>query len=241
MLIKTRGIIFRAVKYSETSIISDIYTEKKGLRSYIISGVRKQRSKVSAGLLQVMSLVDMVAYFREDKDLHRIKEIKAAHIYTSLPFDVRKSAVGMFMAELARKTIREAEEHPELFQFLFDNFRFLDETDKSFANIHLHFMLGLSTFLGFLPGGMANVQTPYFDKQEGIFVAEEPRQLYGVDEEQSDLISQLLSVSLAESHTVIMERTQRKKLLKHLLEFYQLHIESFPTINAHLILEEVLE
>ena len=40
MIIKTRGIILRTVKYSETSVIADIFTEGAGLRSYIISGMR---------------------------------------------------------------------------------------------------------------------------------------------------------------------------------------------------------
>ena len=62
MLIKTRGIIFKALKYSETSLILDIYTEEKGLRNYIISGVRNKKSKLKTGLLQPTMLVEMVAY-----------------------------------------------------------------------------------------------------------------------------------------------------------------------------------
>jgi len=240
LLIKTRGIIFRAVKYSETSIIADIFTEEKGLRSYIISGVRKKKSRVSAGLLQVMSLVDMVAYFRADKDLHRIKEIKAAHIYTSLPFDVQKSAVGMFMAELAKKTIKESEENTALFEFLFRNFQFLDETKNSFANVHLHFMLGLSTYLGFLPGGEWKEETPYFDKQAGLFVSEQPLDIYGMNEEPSHLMMQLLKSPLEDCHQIKMDRIERQQLLKHLIDFYKLHIENFKDLNAHLILREVL-
>ncbi|MEM6967074.1 MAG: DNA repair protein RecO [Bacteroidota bacterium] len=122
MLIKTRGIIFRSIKYSETSIISDIFTEQKGLRTYIISGVRKKNARVSASLLQVMSLVDLVVYHRDDKDMTRIKEIKAAHIYQSLPFDIVKSSVGQFMLELTRKAIREPEENEPLFNFVFQSF-----------------------------------------------------------------------------------------------------------------------
>jgi DNA repair protein RecO (recombination protein O) len=47
MVIKTRGIVLRAIKYSETSVIADIFTEQFGLRSYIISGVRTSKSKVA--------------------------------------------------------------------------------------------------------------------------------------------------------------------------------------------------
>ena len=55
-----------------------------------------------------MSLVNLVVYHRDDRDLTRIKEVKASHVYQNLPFDVRKSAVGQFMIEIARKTIRES-------------------------------------------------------------------------------------------------------------------------------------
>ena len=81
MLIKTRGIVFKSIKYSETSLIVDIYTEEKGLRKYLISGVRSKKAKTSAGLFQVMSLVDLVAYHRDDKDLTRIKAIKHNYVY----------------------------------------------------------------------------------------------------------------------------------------------------------------
>ena len=118
MLIKTRGIIFKAIKYSETSLIVDIYTEEKGLRKYIISGVRSKKGQGKASLLQVMSMVDLVVYEREDKELNRIKEIKAGHVFQGIPFDLSKGVIGLFMAELARKTIKEATSNPELFQFL---------------------------------------------------------------------------------------------------------------------------
>ena len=162
MLIKTRGIIFRSIKYSETSIITDIYTEEKGLRSFIISGVRSKKAKVSASLLQVMTLVDLVAYFREDKDLHRIKEINVEYVYISLPFDIVKGAVGLFMVELARKTIKESEENHKLFTFLFEAFRLLDTTENPVSNFHLSFMVELSGFLGFMPSGEYSEKSPFF-------------------------------------------------------------------------------
>ena len=104
MIFKSLGIVFRTVKYSETSVIADIYTQERGMRSYIISGVRAKQARTSMSILQVMSLVDIVAYGREDKSLNRIKEIKSAYVYQTLPYDVRKTAIGMFILELARKT-----------------------------------------------------------------------------------------------------------------------------------------
>ena len=241
MLIKTRGIVFKSLKYAESSLIVDIYTEEKGLRKYLISGVRKKNARTSAGLLQAMSLVDIVAYHRDDKDLTRIKEIKPCYVYQSLPFDLKRGAIGMFMVEVAQKTIREVEENVALFEFLFNSFSFLDQTSSPVANIHLHFMLELSYHLGFIPTGEYTADTPFFDLQEGLFITEPPDHPYYMDEAKSLVLFQLLHTKLDNCHEIKLKRQDRKALLHHLLDYYRLHIESFPKINAHSILEEVLE
>ena len=241
MLIKTKGIIFRAIKYSETSIITDIFTEQKGLRTYIISGVRKKNARVSASLLQVMSLVDLVVYHRDDKDMTRIKEIKAAHVYQSLPFDIAKISVGQFMLELTRKAIREPEENLPLFEFVYHHFQFLDETQLPFSNLHLYFMLKLTGYLGFMPSDNFSKKTPFLDLREGTFVAERAMHGYFLDEEKSELVHEFLNKRLTEIHEVKMSRETRKQLLRKLLMFYRLQIENFPDLNSYQILEEVLE
>jgi len=240
MLIKTRGIIFRAVKYSETSFITDIYTEEKGLRSYIISGVRKKNARTSPSLLQLMTLVDMVAYHREEKSMSRIKEIKSARVYQSIPFDVTKGAIGLFMIEVARKSIIESEENRPLFEFFFEVFSFLDQTESPAGNIHLIYLLQLSLFLGFFPGGICDADTPYFDLQEGTFVPQQPGHTWFLNEEESQLLHQLIQLDFANCHTLKISREARQNILRQLLLFYRMHIENFPTINAHQILETIL-
>lgn len=240
MLIKTRGIVFRAIKYSETSIIADIYTEEKGLRKYLFSGVRSAKARIAPSLLQVMSLVELVAYERDDREIHRVKEIRAAAVYGAIPFDIRRGAVGLFMAEIARKTIREAEENQPLFNFLFQTFYHLDATNNTVVNHHLAFMVELSGFLGFMPGGEATVETPFFDLMEGVFVSLVPNHLYYLDEQQSLLLQQLFNCSFETCHELKFSRQERRILLQHLLDYYRLHLEHFPEINAHQILQEVL-
>jgi len=240
MLIKTRGIVFRAIKYSESSLIVDIYTEAKGLQKYIVRGVRSKKAKIKASLLQVMSLVDLVGYFREDRELHHIREIRPAYVYQSLPFELRKGAVGLFMAEVARKAIRQSEEHQALFGFLFHYFCALDRSEQSFANYHLHFALHLTTFLGFMPVGGYDPATPYFDLKEGQFIPETPDHPFHLPPELSHPMSHLLENRLEHCHQVRLTASQRRELLGHLLDYYRLHIENFPEIHAHRILQEVL-
>lgn len=241
MLIKTRGIIFKTFKYSETSVIAEVYTEAKGLRKYLISGVRSKKAKVKASLLQVMSLVDLVAYEREDRDLHRIKEIKAAQVYQAIPFELLKGTVGLFMVEVAQKTIRETEENRALFRFLFETFCFLDQTPDAVSNLHLHFLLELSVFLGFIPGGDFEEDTPFFDLKEGVFVDQIPNHQHYLDEANSQLLYQLLQTSREGCHRVHFGKENRRTMLNQLLEFYRLHIENLPAINSHQILQQLME
>lgn len=239
MILKTRGVVLRSVKYSETSIIADIFTEAKGLRSYIVSGVRAPKSKISAGLLQVMSLVDMVCYESEGQKLNRTKEIKAAHIYTSLPFDVKKSSIGLFMAEVARRTIRESEENQALFNFLFQIFKFLDETETAYSNLHLSFLIELSAHLGFQPHEETYVENAVFDLKEGIFTQGIVGHTYFLSENLSKILRGVLLTPWQETHTITISREDRKQLLQELINFYRLHIDNLQDINSFKILQEV--
>ncbi len=229
------------MKYSETSIIADIYTEERGMRSYIINGVRSRKARIKASSLQVMSLVDMVAYDRHEKGLNRVRELRPALVFQSLPFNVRKSAVGLFMAEMARKTIREPEENKRLFDFLYRTFRFLDETTGPIANLHLFFLLELSSFLGFVPAEEWSEKTPLFDLQEGIFVSEPPPHPHYLEKGESLLLHQLLEKTMEACNELPMQRQQRRLLLLHLIDYYRLHIENLPEIHSHEVLQEVLE
>jgi DNA repair protein RecO (recombination protein O) len=240
MLIKTRGIILKTIKYGETSLIAEIYTEERGLRKYVLNGVRSKKARIHASLLQVMSLLELVVYNRDDRDLNHVKEVRPAHVYQSLPFEMRKSALALFMAEIIRKTVRESEENKPLFAFLFGIFEHLDQATGSNANLHLYFLVELSAFLGFLPGGAFSTETPLFDLQEGMFVTAIPSHAHYLDEQHSELLNQLLHCDLHHCHEIKITTVQRRALLQNLLDYYKLHMDFMPDIYSHQILHEVL-
>jgi DNA repair protein RecO (recombination protein O) len=237
MIFKSIGIVFRTVKYSETSVIADIYTYERGMCSYIISGVRTKQAKTSMSILQAMSLVDIVAYGREDKTLNRLKEIKPAYVYQTLLYDIRKSAIGMFILELAKKTIKEKEENKPLFSFIHDVFIRLDTVEKGYSNLHISFMLGLSVFLGFMPDSESAGEL--FDLQEGIFKDPPIGHQNWMNEELSAILRRFLGTDWRKSDEIIITRDQRQQLLTELIMYYKLHIEGLQNINAHLILKEI--
>src|SRR6266576_2549086 len=70
MIYRTHGIVFRTIKFSETSVVSKIYTEKFGMQSYIVNGVRSEKSKTKAAHLQVKSTLGLFMMEVLNKCIH---------------------------------------------------------------------------------------------------------------------------------------------------------------------------
>ena len=240
MLIKTRGIVFRTVKYGETSVITDIYTEERGLQSYILHGVRTKKPKFHSGLLQPMSLLELVVYAREGKELQHVKELKSAYPFCSIPFTLLKGAVGSFILELSQKSVKESESSPELFRFLFDTFVFLDQTNQPVVNTHLIFMVKLAAFLGIMP--QAEMQPPdlCFDIRSGVFTTKMQVHQYYMDKRESEILLQLLQAPFHESHLIRLTTEERRKFLHDMVKFYAFHVPDFKELQSFSILQTVL-
>ena len=77
--------------------------------------------------------------------------MKTSHPFQSLPFEVAKSTIAMFVTEFLNKVLKEEASSPVLFGFLIDSVLFLEEARTDSENFHLAFLLKLSFFLGFGP------------------------------------------------------------------------------------------
>jgi len=234
MIQRTRGIVFRTIKFSETSVVSKIYTEKFGMRSYIVNSVRSPKAKTKAALLQVMSMLDMEVYHHENRNLNRIKEMQPSYLFTSLLYDPLKSSLGLFMMEVLNKCIREEEENEKMFDFISQKLQSLDRIEKVPADFLLNFLLELSLLLGFAPHGKFSEATNYFDLQEGNFVSDisiHPLVL-------SPPVSQNLS-SLLKKNSTEIPAAERRKLLEALLQYYQLHVPNFSFPKSLKVLDEI--
>ncbi len=236
---KTRGIVLHCIKYSETSVIAKIYTEKLGLQSYMVKGVRAAKSKSKAAMLQPLTLLEMEVSHRENKQLQYIKEFQRSFIYQSIPFDTLKSTIAFFLLEVISKTIHGHEPYEELFDFLYDSLCALDEAEKVNPNFHLIFLIHFSRYLGFGPQDNYSETNSYFEMSEGVFVAGQSMQNI-MNKRESELLSQLLALNLFGMEVLLISRAERKQLMRNLLKYYQFHLENF-SLKSPDILEEILD
>ncbi len=230
MLHKTRGIVINYIRFRETSIIVKIFTEKFGIQSFIENGARSTKGKNKIALFQPLSLLEMVVYHDEKKDLHRISEIKSAHPYKTLPYHILKSSIALFLDEMMNKCLIEQIENAELYHFIEQSFIYLDESSGSFENFHLQFLLNFSYYLGFAPQDVKEIRSQlkefHFD--------------YQLNSQEEAWMQQFIQDSRYGISIPAINRTSRNKLLDTILQFYKLHIEDFGTIHSIQVLAEVL-
>jgi len=242
MLIKTRGIVLHTLKYGETSIITRIFTERSGLQSFIVNGVRSARAKGKASYFNPGNLLDMDLYQRDNKQLLRIKEYKFTHIYTAIPFDMVKSGISMFLVELLNHSIKEHESNEALFQFIFDQFVFLDAAEKkSDAKFHIWFMLQLTSYLGFLPELPEAEEHLQLDLSEGIFRKAFEEEKWVLSESLSQYWAILQSLEREQLAQVEIPKSVREALLQQMEVYYSLHLEGFKSLQSPRILREVMD
>lgn len=239
MLYKTRGIVLNHIKYSETSIIVTIYTEVFGRQAYIINGVRGKKSKIKANLFQSLFLLDMEVYHKPKRELQRVKEVQNAHIFTSIPYDLKKSTLAIFIAEVLYKTIQEHEPNAELFNYLFNSIQMLDVKEKGIANFHIYFLIHLTKYLGFFPDNNYSEKWCYFDLKAGNFVQIKPMHFSYLDTQPSAYFSQLLTFSENQHEKISIDYKNRIQILEKILEYYTFHNEGLSSVKSLEILKEV--
>ncbi|MTI41512.1 DNA repair protein RecO [Fulvivirga lutimaris] len=221
MLHKTRGVVFKYFKYRDTSIIVKIFTEAFGLQTYVVNGVRSSKSKGRIALYQPLTLLDLVVYHKPSSDINRISEIKCSSPLKTIPYDIVKSSLGVFMAELLYKSIKEEGEVADLYEFVHHSIEILDHMEENYLNFHLQFLLKLTKYLGF-----------------GITSSDQFFLLLS-----DDHLSEITHLLLNESFTseVGIKNSERRMLLEHLIAFYKVHIDNMGEVKSIKILREVLE
>ncbi|MGB0273839.1 MAG: DNA repair protein RecO [Flavobacteriaceae bacterium] len=234
----TKAIVLHATKYGETSVILNAYTQQLGLRAYVVKGVRsaKRNKTFSMGMFQPLTQLELVATTPKRAGLSVLKSAKIIHPYTTITTDIAKSSICMFLAEVLRSVLKEEEENTSLYHFLEHSLIWLDTHDKT-ANVHLYILIQLTKYLGFYPDVSA-ISNPYFDVQNGQF-CEYENSTECVSGEEVILLKSYLGTKFDGVDTILATAEQRRALLKLLMRYYQLHVQSFRMPKSLDVLYEV--
>lgn len=225
MLYKTRGIALSYIKYKESSIIARIFTESFGMQSYIINGIRSKNSKTKIALFQPLTLLELVVYHNKKKDIHRISEIKCNANFHSIPYDIRKTSIALFLNELLNKVLMDEGENEQLFEFLYESFQFFDVVETNFENFHLQFLIQLSRYMGIYP-----VSAVTLLKEIGHAKANDKSFVGQID----------FFIESGFDQHLKLNKSIRNEILMAVINYYRFHFDSIKEFKSIQVLREVL-
>ncbi len=238
-MLTVKGIVVRTIKYGDTSLILDLFTEEKGLVSCIVGGVRKKRSSMPPAAFQLLQVIKATIYYKDGERLSRIKEVQPIALHHELIDDPVKRVIVLFLAELLQKSVKEKEAREDLFHFLLTELERLNNMTQSVANFHLNFMLELSRYLGFHPIQNYSTEFAYFDVIDGQFVANpDPRRTLSEDESLD--LSKLFALSSQDPDLVLLTNDDRRSILQSMIKYYQSHVDGFGEMKSPKIIHVVL-
>ncbi len=235
----TQGIVLQQIKYGDTSLICQIYTKDFGRKSFLFKGIRSKKSKIHSNILQALFIINIQAYIKEGKDLSLVKEASAEFIFTHFPYDIKKSAQAIFMAEILNKCLREEESNRVLFSFIRNSIEYFDLMETGSSNFHILFLIKLSQHLGFYPTGKLDPAEIVFDMKEGVYKDHLPGHPDFIDPVNSELLDEILNNNYDQLSDLELNQRTRNELLDLILKFYSIHIEGITRLKSYGVLREI--
>ena len=243
MLVKTKAIVLRSIKYGDTSLIVNLFTEQAGLQSYMLKGVRSDKLKHKrTGLLQIASLLEIVAEHKPNRQLQHIKEFQPAYIYQTVQEEIVKNTIATFSVELLQKLLPKEEAVEDFFQFVYHYFTLLDNAKNiAIGNFPLFFSIQCGKHLGYHVLGNYSEQTPYLNAMEGVFSSQPSSFSSGLSDDDVRVLGQLFQESDIEKvQGMLLNAPIRNRLLDWYIQFLQHHTQHLGTLRSLDILRTIL-
>ncbi len=236
MIETTKAIVLKTIKYGDTSLITTCYTQKSGVKTYILRGVLKaKKAKIKPAYFQPLMQLILTVNHNNKGNLNSIRDLEVSNFYSSVHIDIKKQTIGLFLAEILYYAIREEEKNSTLFQYLETSFLWLD-THDNISNFHLLFLLNLTKYLGFYPK-TGNLENLYFDLLEGSFIKQPNYNTIMGD----NLVQfkKLLGINFDVIHQVNFNAENRQTVLSILVQYFELHLDGFKKPKSLAILKSV--
>ena len=233
-----RGVVLGTLKYGDRGLVVQMLTSSHGRQSYMVQGLGSRRAGQKMALFQPMFALEFEGLESSRMQMHRFGSVQAGVVLQSTPFDVKKSTIALFMAEVLHRLVKESEANEMLFDFVWGSVEALDAAEEGVANFHLWFLSNLCRFLGFSPGN-EYMPEAWFNIAEGLYTAECPPREYRISQENALILRDMLECDVRYLGEIGLNRHQRVDFLAALLAYYSYHLDTINSVQSIRILQEV--
>ena len=214
-----RGFLISKINYSDSLFILKLYTQEEGIKTFFY---RKSKKKNKNALLQSLSFLELSTK-KSKGDISFVSSIEFAFAYQTIPFDVVKSSLIMFLNEVLDKTLKEEERNKPLFVYIEYCLRYLDEHDDV-SNFHLYFLIHYTKHLGFFP--LSEISNPnYLDVKRGKFTLSKPNHEFIIEGSSVDIIDEICRGTIEEMDKIKIQSNIKRQVLRDIIYLFEYHFD----------------
>ena len=148
---KTRAIVSKTMKMSNSSKLVSLITKKHGLVKVVAKGARRPKSKFGAAL-EPITLINCLYYYRDTRELQPLSDVELIEPYAKLKSDLKMLCVASSIVEIAQTHTALEDPKAGTFDLVMESLDGLEASNVKNAEKHLwRFVLRLLAAAGYSP------------------------------------------------------------------------------------------
>ena len=237
MIISTKAVVLSKLKYKDHDLIVRAYTASNGVVSFLVKGVfSSKKTKIKPAYFQPLSLLQLEIDYKNNRDLHYIKNVHLQQAYSALHTDILKSTVVIFLAEILTMVLKEEAPNEGLYTYIETALLWFDTVDCN-SIFHHQFLMGLTKYVGVSPE-LSNPTLPFFNLEAGLYQAKTSGR-YCISSSKLTLFNSILGMEFDNYKSESMNSAQKQELLNMILLYFKLHLQGFKSPKSLVILNQV--
>jgi DNA repair protein RecO (recombination protein O) len=217
---RVNAYVLSSRKFKDSLRLAHVFTLEHGVQTYLF---RTGKKGENISYFQPLNSIQFSGNKSEGK-LEIVKDMTLSEIYSTIPFQVEKSTVALFISEFLYRCLPEHYVSEEVFQLLNKTANRLDSCEKT-GSLPLHFIAQFALEMGFLS-----------DEYELSFE--------NVKSEEALLHHSLklfITTPIEFEVKHALNRDQRKTLLEELIAFCSKHLDTSIQLNSLEMFHEIFE
>ena len=230
-------IILRIVRYADSKVIVDAYTETDGRVSFAV--ILSSRGKMKRQFFQPLMLLEADCDIKPNAQLHHLREVRIISPLVSLHSDMAKMGIVMFLSEVLSHVLPPLNPLPGLFFYIYNGIEWLEKVSSGYANFHLVFLVHLTRFLGVFPDLSTYKDGAWFDMRNSCFVSSPPAHTDILSPAEAHVMLCLMRCGYHSMHLISMSAVQREAVLDHIVRYYSLHVVDLTNLKTLSVLHQL--
>ena len=217
---RVNAYVLSSRKFKDSLRLAHVFTLEYGIQTFLF---RTGKKGENMSFFQPLNAIQFSGK-KSDGKLEIARDMSLSEIYSSIPFQVEKTTVALFISEFLYRCLPEHYVNEEVFELLQKTTQRLDHVEKT-GTLPIHFIAQFAKEMGFLS---EDYEITFENTRTDEALLHQSLKLFISTSIESEVVSNL-------------NRDQRKSLLEELIAFCSLHLDTSIRLNSLEMFHEIFD